>query len=346
MGKLQSAIPVFFGAIVGLNLTGALCAADGPASVSVSAVKPVATKPSAPVELPGKNLAGHDFFFAGEQKSHQMYIVRAGKVVWRYEVADSKGEISDAQLLSNGNILFAHQFGVTLIDTNKKVLWHLDAPEKTEIHTAQMIGSEHVLYVRNGDPAKLFVVNITTGKNVRDITLPVGNPKGTHGHFRHARLTDAGTVMVAHMDMKKVCEYDDAGKQVSSFDAPGIWSAVKLKNGNVLCTQGKIVRETDTGGKTVWEFSQADCPDYKISQFQIATRLPNGNTLMNNWVNPWSVKIDPATAPVQALEVTPDKKIVWALRSWLGENNLGPATTIQILDDAVKVEDVHFGEIK
>ena len=235
---------------------------------------------------------------------------------------------------------------MTLIDQNKKVLWNADAPVKTEIHTAQMIGNDHVLYVRNGDPAKLFVVNITTGKNVREFTLPTGNPKSTHGHFRHARLTDAGTVLVAHMDMKKVAEYDDTGKQLSAFDAPGIWSAAKLKNGNVLCTQGKTVREADSTGKTVWEFSQTDCPDYKIAQFQVAVRLPNGNTLMNNWVNQWSTKIDPATAPVQAIEVTPDKKIVWALRSWLGETNLGPATTIQILDDTTKLEDVHFGEIK
>ena len=28
-----------------------------------------------------------------------------------------------------------------------------------------------------------------------------------------------------------------------------------------------------------------------------ATRLPNGNTVINHWVNQWSSKIDPATAP-------------------------------------------------
>jgi len=29
-------------------------------------------------------------------------------------------------------------------------------------------------------------------------------------------------------------------------------------------------------------------------------------------------KLDVANAPVQAIEVTPDKKIVWALRAWTG----------------------------
>ena len=58
----------------------------------------------------------------------------------------------------------------------------------------------------------------------------------------------------------------------------------------------------------------------------------------------WTVD-DPATAPVQAWEVTPEKKIVWALRSW-ADPNLGPATTIQLLDEKSEPENVHFGEIK
>jgi hypothetical protein len=33
------------------------------------------------------------------------------------------------------------------------------------------------------------------------------------------------------------------------------------------------------------------------------------------------------------LEVTPDKKVVWALRSWTGDADLGPASSIQLLDE-------------
>ena len=40
--------------------------------------------------------------------------------------------------------------------------------------------------------------------------------------------------------------------------------------------------------------------------------------------------VDKATAPVQALEVTSDKKVVWALRDW---KTLGPATATQLLDE-------------
>ena len=125
-----------------------------------------------------------------------MYRVQKGLITWKYEDPNSKGEISDAVLLSNGNILFAHQFGVTLISPDKKVIWNHDAPPKTEIHTALPIGKEHVLFIQNGDPAKCVVMNIVSGKTEKEFVLPVGNAKSTHGQFRHARLTDAGTLLV------------------------------------------------------------------------------------------------------------------------------------------------------
>ncbi len=78
---------------------------------------------------------------------------------------------------------------------------------------------------------------------------------------------------------------------------------------------------------------------------QLAWRLPNGNTLINNWVNEWNGPVDKSNAPVQALEVTPDTKVVWALRAW-SNPDLGPATTIQILGEPEAPENVTFGEIK
>ncbi len=291
-------------------------------------------KPAFPSVLPGRGLAQHDFFYAGEAKSQDMYIVRNGKVAWEFHDPKGKGEISDAVLLSNGRVLFAHQFGITLIDRDKKVVWHYDAPAGTEIHTAQPIGAERVLYVQNGDPAKVVVVNIVTGKNEHEFVVPVKNPKSVHGHFRHARLTKAGTLLVAHMDLGKVVEYDSAGKELWSH-SPGIatWSAERLKNGNTLIAGAKMVREVNAAGATVWEFSPADVPEYLFNSMQTAKRLPNGNTLINTWFNQWNATVNPETAPVQALEVTPDKKVVWALRSWGNPVDLGPSTTIQLLDE-------------
>lgn len=303
--------------------------------------------PMAPTDLPGRGLAQHQFFYAGEQKEHRMFIVKHGRVVWSYVDSSGKGEISDAVMLSNGNILFAHQYGVKLITPDKKVLWNIEAPQGTEIHTAQPIGKEHVLFIQNGDPALLRVVNIATGRTELEFNLPVGDPRSVHGHFRHARLTDAGTLLVAHMDMKKVAEYDSKGREVWSYAVESPWSAERLSNGNTLITTNKrLVLEVNPKGTTVWQLKPEDAPGYQIQGFQIATRLPSGNTLVNNWVNTWTTTVDKNNAPVQALEFAPDKTLVWVLRAWDDPADLGPATTIQVLDKPKAAEDVHFGDIR
>jgi outer membrane protein assembly factor BamB len=295
--------------------------------------------------LPGKGLAEHDFLYAGESKNRRAFIIRKGKVVWTYDDPAGRGEISDAVLLSNGNLLLAHQYAVKLVSPDKKILWNLEAPKDTEIHTAVPIGHEHVLYVQNGDPAMVKVVNILTGETKNQFSVPVGNPKSTHGHFRHARLTSSGTLLVGHMDLNKVAEYNAQGKEVWSFPCDGAWGVTPLQNGNVLIVGRREIREITHRGETVATFTRDDALPYKLNSLQLAWRLTNGNTLINNWVNEWSGPIDRTNPPIQAVEITPEKKVVWVLRSWT-EPDLGPATTLQILDSPEAPENVHFGDIK
>lgn len=304
------------------------------------------SKQAAPKVLPGNGLKHFDFFYAGEGKSRNMYIVQNGKITWSYIDTTGKGEISDAILMKNGDVLFAHQFGITLINHDKKVLWNYDTPEGFETHTAQPIGKDHVVFVQNGNPAKVFVLNIKTNKVEKEFPIPFKS--GTHGQIRHARLTDSGTLLIAHMDLGKVCEYDINGNQLLSLDVPAVWSAVPLKNGHILVTSNqRFVREITREGNVVWEYLLDEIPGYTITNLQLSARLSNGNTLINNWFNQWNETLDANNLPVQAIEVTPGKKIVWALRSWTSPVNLGPATTIQVLDDPNSVnEKVHFGDIR
>jgi hypothetical protein len=202
----------------------------------------------------------------------------------------------------------------------------------------------------NGDPgAVLRVVNIVTGAIEKELPLDVKKPVSVHGQFRHARLTAAGTLMVAHMDLGKVVEYDSNGHELWSFPGEhGVWSANPLANGNVLITDGLGVREVTRRGDTVWSWTPADAAGYKFASLQEAWRLANGDTVINNWVNEWTNNADNAPGSVQAIEVTPAKQIVWALREWSAPNALGPATSIQFLDQpgTAAAEDVHFGEIR
>src|ERR1017187_7070025 len=315
-------------------------------SIGAQAPGNTQTASRAPVQLPGAGLAQHDFMFAGESHNRRIVSVRKGKIVWSYDDPAGEGEISDAVMLSNGNILFTHQFGVTEITPQKKVVWNYDAPAAREIHTAVPIGNDRVLFIMNGDPALLRVMNIVTGATEKELDLPVKHPISVHGQFRHARLTANGTLMVAHMDLNKVVEYDSDGHELWSFPATAPWGVTPLANGNVLITDRIGVREVTRRGDTVWTFSPSEANGYHFASLQQAWRLPNGNTVVNNWVNEWSTTAEERVGTIQALELTPAKNVVWALDSWTPPAELGPATTIQFLDTPSAPEDVHFGSIR
>ncbi|MDP9039378.1 MAG: hypothetical protein M3O02_08915 [Acidobacteriota bacterium] len=305
--------------------------------------------PRAPAVLPGRGLAQHDFVYSGESHERRVFIVRGGKVVWSWDDPAGRGEISDMVVLSNGTILLAHQFGVTEIAPDKSVVWNYVPPPGHEVHTAVPIGADRVLYIENADPnAIIRVVNIRTHVVEKELPLEVKKPVSVHGQFRHARLTPQGTLLVAHMSQDKVVEYDSHGSVVWSFPALAPWSANPLANGDVLITDREGVREVTRRGDAVWSWSPADTPEYKFASLQQAWRLANGDTVINNWVNEWNKTPRDAPGSVQAIEVTADKRVVWALRAWGSEGvNLGPATSIDFLDQgAPPAEDVHFGEIR
>lgn len=302
--------------------------------------------PLTPAQLPGKGLAEHDFMYAGESHERSIFILRGGKIVWEYDDPAGKGEISDAVMLSSGNILFTHQFAVTEINPEKKVVWNYDAAAGHEIHTAVPIGKDRVLFIQNGDPALVRVVNIVTGATEKEFNLPTKHPISVHGQFRHARLTANGTLLVAHMDLNKVVEYDSDGNELWSFPAATPWGVTPLANGNVLITDRQGVREVTRRGDSVWTFNPSDAPAYQFANLQQSWRLPNGDTVVNSWVNEWSTTPESRVGTLQALELTPAKVVVWALASWTPPANLGPATTIQFLDSPSAPEDVHFGPIR
>jgi hypothetical protein len=209
------------------------------------------------------------------------------------------------------------------------IVWNYDGPPGTEIHTTYPVDKDRVLIMQNGNPAKLMVINKVTNKVEKEMVLPTRNATGTHGQFRHICMTPSGTFLVAHLDLGKVVEYDQEGKELWSVPAPSVWAAVRLKNGNTLLSgnQHGYVREVNPKGETVWEINKDDLPGITLF-VQEVSRLANGNTLINNWVGSAPTADWPKI--VQLIEVTPDKKVVWALRDW---TTLGPASSTQLLDE-------------
>jgi len=289
--------------------------------------------------VPDTGLGRHPFLYAGEWQNHAMkeqtmYIVKNGSIVWSYTMHEF-GEFSDATMLSNGNILFAHFSGITEITPDKKVVWNYDAPESTQIHSCQPIGNDTVFFCQNGLPAKAILMNIKTGtilmEHVLD-TKSATDPKTIHGQFRHIRMTNARTYLIAHLDLGKVVEYDENWNPIWSVPAPSAWAAVRLKNGNTLISgnQHGYVREVDPTGKVVWEINKDDLPGIHLYTVQQVERCANGNTVICNWFG--GVKREDWPTVVQVIEVTPEKKVVWALKKW-SDPDLGPASSIQLLDE-------------
>jgi hypothetical protein len=284
--------------------------------------------------LPGKGLAQHPFLYCGEWQNRStsqqvIYVVRDGKIAWSY-TNPLKGELGDCTMLSNGNIVFSRQFGASEITPDKKIAWNYDGPPGTEIHTAYPVGKDRVLIMQNGNPAKLMLIQKATGKVEKELVLQTRDPASVHGQFRHIRMTQAGTFLVAHMDLGKVAEYSADGKEIWSVAAPSAWAAVRLKNGNTLISGNEkgYIREVNPKGETVWEIDKNDLPGIPLYTVQEVDRLANGNTLINNWAGSLPMEEWPQT--VQLIEVTPGKKVVWELRDW---KTLGPASATQLLDE-------------
>lgn len=279
-----------------------------------------------PTGLPGKGMAQHPMLYIGEGYN-RILLVNEGKIVWTYQTGPG-WEYDDVWMLSNGNVLFTRMQYVAMVTPDKKVVWRYDAPEGTEIHAAQPIGIDKVMFVMNGLPPKLMVVNITTNKVEVEHALPapsLTDPKTVHGQFRRARVTPQGTYLIPFLTMNRVIEYDKDFNEVWRYDIRSPWAAVRLKNGNTLITDEHdiLTREVNAKKETVWELRPTDLPEaYRFINTQSATRLANGNTIICS-------RGDNGKGP-QLVEVTPDKKVVWVLWDWA---NFGPATAVQILDD-------------
>ena len=312
--------------------------ANPPSAIQAAGSSPVQHSPAA---LPGKGAAQHDFLYAGEWDTRKpmqsMFIVRGGRIVWQYSIplhpaSHVTQEFDDATRLKNGDILFSRLTGAGEVRPDKTLAWNYDAPPGAEVHSIQSIGKHRVLIMRNGTPAEAMIIDTKSGKILHEIPISTSIAK-THSQFRHIRMTRAGTILVPHLSEGKVVEYDMSGKAVWSVEAKNPWQAVRLRNGNTLISgdYANYVREVNPKGETVWEFTQADVPDITLFSTQTAQRLANGNTVISNWsASDKNAAEWPGT--VQILEVTPAKKVVWALRSWEDPLDLGPATSIQLLD--------------
>lgn len=284
----------------------------------------------------------YPFMYVGEGHN-RIHVVIDGKLAWTYDTGLG-GELDDAWVLSNGNILFSRMYWCAEVTPEKEVVWRYDLPDGCEVHSLQPIGTDQVLMVVNASTPRAVIMNKKTMEITYQHDIPYEPNSTPHLMFRRIRMTGEGTFLLPYLTKGKVVEYDRDFQKIWSYECAKPWSCQRLQNGNTLIVDEEecIAKEVNKEGEIVWSFSEKDAPAWmgpvgrfmrptqaptsrnkgEIIGWQTCIRLANGNTV-------FSTQGGYGQSP-QFFEVTPKKEVVWWLKNW---RDLGPATHIQILSD-------------
>ena len=298
-------------------------------TLAISA-SPKGESPASPVQH-GKP---HPMACADYSRGKLFLVSAQGKVEWEY----ASPRCNDLWVLPNGNLLFVAGRAVKEVTRDKKVVF--DYRSTSEIYACQRLPDGNT-FIGECNAGRLLEVE-PSGKIVKQLRLLPEGKDGGHLYMRNARRLPNGHYLVAHFGEQVVKEYDAAGKVVTEIRAPGgPHSVIRLPNGNTLIACGDVgkqahVFEVDKAGKTVWQVANNELPGISLKFMTGLQRLPNGNTVMTNWLGHGNF----GKAP-HVIEVTADKKIVWTFADF---KTLKTVASLQVLDvpgDAAKGEIAH-----
>lgn len=250
-----------------------------------------------------------------------------GKQVWSVPFATRDGWV-----LPNGDVLLAANRCPDYPNGAAVLVHGADKPgvlfqgTQSEVDTVQPLPGGHVLLTESGPRPRLLEID-RNGKVIVEFPLQC-QTDNFHMQTRMARKLANGHYLVPHLIDKVVREYTKEGKVVWQVQTPN-WpfTAIRLPNGNTLidCTHGDMVIEVDRTGKTVWQLSNSDLPEALIHDACGGQRLANGNTVITSY---GAGGVD----AVKLFEVTPDKKVVWTLKT-MREHGVHE---FQVLDDNLR----------
>jgi len=237
----------------------------------------------------------HQVLISGTGLDYVGIVDSTGKLVWKHveiESGPGNGQKNDSWLLPNGNIVYAYQWGIRIVNTKTNlVVW--DHPtlkrggQTGETHSCQPLdsGSSKFLIGESFNDTSFVVEVDTTGHEWKRIAL-TGMGSGTHGQFRQIRKTMQKTYLVSSYSRHLSFEYDSTGKLVRQFPAGG-YRASRLDNGNTLIATGEDMRvvEYNAASAVVWEVNNTNLTmtGVSIGFASEALRLPNGNSIVTNW---------------------------------------------------------------
>ncbi len=302
-------------------------------SIALAAGETAGGKAAAP-EQPVQTGTGHPFVCTDYSQGKVFIVSAAGKTEWEYK----SGTCNDLWVLPNGNLLFNTGNGVREITRDKKVVF--DYQSKSEIYACQRLTNGNT-FVGECNAGRFLEV-ATNGVVVKALNILPAGKDGGHSYIRNARLLANGNILACHYGEHLVKEYDPQGKVIRTIKAPGgPHSAIRLPDGNTLIAcgdqpGGSRVIEVDAKDQIVWQVTSDDLPGISLKLMTGLQRLPNGNTVMSNWLGHGQF----GKAP-HLIEVTRDKKVVWTFSD---HKTMKTISSIQLLDvpgDVTKGEILH-----
>lgn len=265
--------------------------------------------------------AAHPFLCCDHNGGRVCVVSAEGKIEWEHACKNPQ----DCWQLPNGNILFCFVSGAMEVTRDHRTVWEYRAPEKVEVHSCQPLPDGRVLVVEGGT-SRLVEVD-RTGKVAKEIRLVTAPSVTTHNQYRGARKAANGHYFVCFKGEGKVVELDGSGAVLRSIPVPGDpHEVVPLPNGHLLITCGDAhkVLELDAREKVVWELNENDLPGNPLRLMAGCQRLPNGNTVLANYLGHGHIGEQP-----ECFEVTPDKKVVWQVRD---DAQFKTINQVQLLD--------------
>lgn len=265
---------------------------------------------------------GH-LFACTDYSGGKVFIVNAdGQIEWEYRAKNC----NDLWVLANGNLLFNTGHGVKEVTRDKEVVFNYES--KSEIYACQRLANGNT-FVGECNSGRLLEV-APDGTIVKEVKLLPGGEDGGHAYIRNARVLDTGNYLVTHYRDEVVKEYDPTGKVVREIAAPGgPHSVCRLPNGNTIVSCGDMkqaawIFEIDADDNIVWKVEQKELPDITLQFVTGFHRLPNGNTVISNWLGHGHLGEEP-----HIIEVTPDKEVVWTFSD---HKNMKTISNVQVLE--------------
>jgi hypothetical protein len=268
-------------------------------------------------------MQGHPFVCTDYTQGKVFMVSATGKIEWE---CDGASNCNDIWILANGNLLFNTGKGVKEVTRGKQVVF--DYQSASDIYACQRLANGNT-FIGECSAGRLLEVD-PAGKIVKELRLLPEGKDGGHAYMRNARRLDNGNYLVAHYGEGVVREYDPQGKVLREIPAQGgPHSVVRLPDGNTLISCGDAkggsrVFEVDRDVKTVWQISGDELPGINPKFFAGLQRLPNGNTVLANWLGHGKFGEGP-----HLIEVTRDKKVVWTY----GDNpSIKTISSVELLD--------------